>query len=208
MAAWGVRGASRNPHGASQPAAPVCVPSGRLRLTYATFVYLVVTCVLISNACAAYEIKGVPVPWFAYCFAALGLMVVARRAGGRIRVPPATGLVGLLLVYAVLVQILGVLKGLEVPMPPRAPTPYPGFVLTRFAVLFGLGVARVFVYNAAGVVGREKLSALVRGVGVAVSLAAIYVYLARRYGWWEPPRHRVGTGGQDFLQQGIAFSYA
>ena len=208
MSAGGVHQVS----GSTQGAVPFAGPTGAwphpIRPTYRGLIFFAAAGVLISHALEAYQFLGVPVPWFAYGFAAVGLLLVVLRNKGRLRVPPTTGLVGLLLVYALLVHFIGVVTGLEVQMPPRASLPYPIFVISRFIVMGGFGLVLVFVYNAAQVVGRDKLIALVKWLAVGVSLAAIYIYLAQRYGWWEPPRNRLGTGGQDFLQQEVTFTYA
>lgn len=164
---------------------------------------------LLSDALAAYTIMGLPVPWLSFVFALAGLGAHLIGARGRLLTPPTSAPAILLLVYALFIHLVTtVLGGHTVHMPPGAPISYDLFIASRFVTIAGFIIVLVFTYNTARALGKEWMVTLIKGAGILVCLAAIYIYVAQVQGLWEPPRTRMGTGGQEYIGGEVAFTYS
>lgn len=159
------------------------------------------------DSLAAYAILGIPVPWFAYPFGLGALMVLITHRGAF--VPPGSAPMVALIAYGLLVHLaLGLLGSGLWEMPSRSTATYGVFLGSRYLTLAGYLLALVVTYNLALTHGVKRVATwYVCWAGIIASLS-IYMYLAQLYGFWEPPRTRMGTGGQDFLAQRVQFTYA
>lgn len=163
---------------------------------------------ILLDALRAYTVLGVPIPWFSYACALIGLILVVKKTDMRIRIPPASSIVFLLIGYALVVQLLNTGMGHSYSMPSKATTGYWMFITARFGTLGGFFIVLTFTYNVARRIGTDKLMGIVSAIAVFVIAAALYIYAAQTLGLWEPPRNRLGTGGQDFLSTPVRFTYA
>ncbi|WP_170263380.1 O-antigen ligase family protein [Blastochloris sulfoviridis] len=93
-------------------------------------------------------------------------------------------------------------------MPSLATLPYEYFIGVRYISLLNYILITVAVYKYCINCGVEKLAASILIILVAVSVSAIYIYIAQKIGLWEPLRTRMGTGGQDFTTTEVSFQYA
>lgn len=169
---------------------------------------IVATCfffMLLVDGLAAYSLGGIPLPWFAYLFGIFGLFITLPLK--RVEIPPGTRLLVFFIAYAWFVQLIRSLQGLIFVMPALAPTPYQLFIITRFVVLIGFVCIVIFTYKVAVTYGPDLFINILFFVMLILVVAAIYIYMAQIYGLWEPPRTRLGTGGQDFLRNQMSFSY-
>lgn len=171
------------------------------------FGYYCFIVMLACDAIAAYAVAGIPIPWFAYAFALLGLGVLSLGRTQRLRPPPGTTALLILLSYALLVQLSVGLAGTRWLMPARSPTSYDIFIASRFLVLIGFGATFLFTYSLSRRLGIYRVVKAMVLVGVAVSLMAAYIYIAQIYGLWEPTRTRMGTGGQIYANEKVAFTF-
>lgn len=163
---------------------------------------------IVLDALAAYTVLGVPIPWFSYACAFLGLILLVKKNDMRVRVPPASSIVLILIFYAMVVQLLSTAMGHSYSMPTKATTGYWMFIMARFGTLGGFLIVLTFAYNVARRFGTDKVMSIMSAVAVFVILTALYIYAAQTFGLWEPPRNRLGTGGQDFLATAVRFTYA
>lgn len=160
---------------------------------------------LLLDALGAYSLSGIPVPWFAYLFGVFGLLTTLPLK--RVEISPGTKLLVFLIIYACFVQFMRIIQGWHFTMPSLAPTPYQIFILTRFVVLIGFVCIVTFTYKIALNYGLDLFLNILFFVMFILVVAALYIYIAQIFGLWEPPRTRLGTGGQDFLRNQISFSY-
>lgn len=169
---------------------------------------LIASCLIVVLLCdtlAAYNIYALPIPWLAYLFAVVGLALTHR--GRTLRLVPGVVVVAMVILYAAAVQTVWSLKGIVWPMPSGATTSYALFTVTRFVVLAGFGIVLLFSYNSCVQLGTARLIQLLVRVAVLIAIVTLYIYAAQMVGWWEPPRTRMGTGGQDFLRERLSFTY-
>lgn len=178
------------------------------RISSITKKNIVVACffmMLMTNGLAAYNISGIPIPWFSYIFAFIGLIIISYHK--RIMFPPGTKFLLLLIAYAILVQIVRLFQNEQYILPTLMTTRYPVFISIRYLILFGFLVAMIFTYMIALVYGIDAIIKSILIIMVLLSLSALYIYAAQLFGYWEPPRNRMGTGGQDFLRNQVTYQY-
>jgi hypothetical protein len=171
-------------------------------LTHTAYRMLVVT--LVLHALAAYAIGPVPFPWLAQMLAMWMFLWIGFKSG--LRIAPGMVLFVFFFIYALLVtsyqSIIGEYYRF---MPPKATTPYLMYIALRFMTMasFGSLVFVTFWFLVRG--WKPQLIRLMTLLCLLVSLAALYIYFAQIYGFPEPPRTRLGTGGGE---QSIKFTYA
>lgn len=166
--------------------------------------YRMLVLILLLHALAAYAAGPVPFPWFAQLLAMYLFMWVGFKSG--LRIAPGMVLFSFFFIYALLVTSYESIVGEYYRyMPPKATTPYLFYVTLRFMTMasFGSLVFVTFWFLVRG--WKPQIIRLMAGLCLFISLAAIYIYLAQIYGWPEPPRTRMGTGGGE---QSIKFTYA
>lgn len=160
---------------------------------------------VLLSAMAAYSIV-VPLPFYALVPAGIACVYMWLRGG--IEVPSYLALVLFYMSYAALVQIWHLIAGVYSEMPNLATTPYYLFIATRYVSIFGFVLSFVCAYGVALRAGVHSALEVLSFCLGAVVVAGLYIYAAQRLGYWEPPRTRMGTGGQDFAREGVRFSYA
>jgi hypothetical protein len=155
----------------------------------------------------AYSLFSIPLTWFSaiiYIVAA----IVPLLSTGRLTVPRGTSLLFLYLFWSLLALSLYLATNEPPAMPARTTTPYPVYLILRFLFVI---VFIAVVTTSYWMVRRGALEQVIRvhaGLLAFVSISALYIYAAQIAGFWEPPRNRMGTGGQDFLSEGVHFTYA
>jgi hypothetical protein len=156
-----------------------------------------------GTALGAYNLGPVPVQWMAQ----LLVIGVAVLLGLRhLYAVPGSGLFAVLVTWALVVTIANAAIGdFGMRMPPAATTSYPLFIVLRFMALFAF-IAVVFItYWLLREGHRDRVVRILVIGGSMVAAAAIYIYVAQLYGWWEPLRSRLGTSGGE---QPTVFTYA
>lgn len=154
-----------------------------------------------------YSLFTIPIPWLAsaiYMVAVLVPILSTRR----LIIPRGIMLLYLYLFWSLLALSL-YLAANELPaMPARATTPYPVYLILRLlTVLVFIAVLTTCYW----LVRRGAIEQVIRvqlALLMFVSVTAIYIYAAQIFGFWEPPRNRMGTGGQDFLSEDVHFTFA
>lgn len=160
--------------------------------------------ILLANAAAAYSFFGVPVPWVA----APLLLFYSLNTGALSTKRKLASVVKPLLVFTGLAIVMTAYTWPASPsMPPLATTTYELFLVLRYATLaiYALGIVVFYRYTVKW--GEFELCNLLTQVGLIVAGYSLYVYLAQLVGFWEIPRTRMGTGGQDFTVQAVKFQY-
>jgi hypothetical protein len=142
---------------------------------------------------AAYNFGPVPFPWLAEVgFVALAAALILFT--NRVRLVPGGGAFFLFVAWTLFVQTLNAGR-FNALMPRGATLSYPSFVLARYLnILAFAGVLYVAYWLLTEGKGPELVRWIVR-IGVAIAIAAIYIYVAQQFGLPEPPRTRVGTAG-------------
>jgi|LSQX01.1.fsa_nt_gb hypothetical protein len=161
---------------------------------------------LVIDGLGAYSLFDIPLPWFAYCVAAAALIHLSRVV--RIEFPSGSLFLLTLIAYAGLVQAVSVLRGEPYSLlPARMTTPYNVFIISRFGVLVGALLVSALTYTAARHFGTSGIINATVAAMAFLAAAAIALYGAQVFGYWEPPRNRMGTGGQDYLANTMTFHY-
>jgi hypothetical protein len=162
----------------------------RVRLDSVTAGALLV--LLGGTALAAYNVGGVPIQWLAQALlAAFAILWVLLTR--RLSLDGTTAIFGVFVAWSCFVSFINLPD--HPPMPAAATMPYGAFVVLRY--LSVLAFAGAFLMTS-WACSRGQARRILRGVvwlGIAVSIAAIYIHLALWLGFPEPPRSRLGTGG-------------
>lgn len=154
----------------------------------------------------AYTIGPVPLSWLSSI--ALILSAGLILSGSRVFIPIMP--VALLAFYlgVGVFSILWYNAWNSVPeMPFLATSSYPIFVALRVVNILAFISALISAYALVRSGLLDEFMAAHRKLLVFVTIAALYIYIAQITGGWEPPRNRTGTGGQDFISEGVSFSY-
>jgi len=168
------------------------VPASR-RLPIREFAYFSLATMLVLDALEGYAVAGVPMPWIGMALAIPVILVQATYQ--RLRAPPGVMLYLTLVVWLFANTMVSSMLGPYAEMhPATATTPYAGFVLLRGYSFLGYLLVLILVYNFAITDTRQRLVDFVVWLGVAVTLYAVYVYVAARVGLPVPPKGRYGTG--------------
>lgn len=159
---------------------------------------------LLGGSLAAYAIAGVPLQWMALVTFALAAILLLLAAG--IPSTAGTGDLVALTLYALVVNVAVILTGKQdMQMPALATTSYVSFVSLRFINIICVYLTILYIRTLLEMGKGRAVINITVAVGVAVSLFAIYVYIAQTRGLPEPPRSRIGTNGGE---QSVLFTYA
>lgn len=168
------------------------VPASR-RLPIREFAYFSLATMLVLDALEGYAIAGVPLPWLGMALAIPVILVQATYQ--RLRAPPGVMLYLVLVVWLFANTMVASMLGPYAEMhPSTATTPYAGFVLLRGYSFLGYLLVLILVYNFAITDTRQRLVDFIVWLGVAVTLYAVYVFIAARVGLPVLPQSRYGTG--------------
>jgi hypothetical protein len=150
----------------------------------------------LGTGLAAYSLGPVPVPWLTQVgFVALaGLLIMARN---RVRIVPGGLALVMFMAWTLLVSLVSAYSAeyFAGAMPQGATLPYGLFILARYINLLAFAAAFYLTFWLLTQGYAKFLVKWIVLIGIFVSLAAVYVYLAHSYGLPELPRTRLGTGG-------------
>lgn len=161
---------------------------------------------LFFHTLGAYSIASVPLTWFSMGFFILSPAPLIFY--GNIKIVPSLENIIAYLVYGIIILFANNILYSPLPMPPFASTPYVTYTILRIVTVLSYAAAMLASYN---IVLNGETDRILRShvylLGF-VTASGIYIYLAQRYGLWEPPRTRMGTGGQDFTSEVVEFQYS
>ncbi|HRK21886.1 MAG TPA: O-antigen ligase family protein [Fimbriimonadaceae bacterium] len=152
----------------------------------------------------AYALGPIPFDWFAQ-FGFIGLALTLFFLGRPLPMPylrPYAWIVG----WAVVVTAIGAgTHDFASMMPEVSTSSYPIFIGLRFLVFASFSATAYVVAWILTHGDSERLFRTLIGIGTALAIVALYIYVAPALGLPEPPRTRLGTaGGEQFT----TFSYA
>jgi len=149
---------------------------------------------IAATALDAYSVGAVPIQWIASCAVLLlFLFVLMTQPGGRI---PNMRLFFLLGGWCVLVTaVQALLHDYATLMPSAATSSYGVFVALRFAAVLAFAAVAVLTYILLRRGREEQILRVLTVIGLVVSLAALYIYVAQVHGLPELPRTRLDTLG-------------
>lgn len=160
--------------------------------------------ILVCNVLDAYSVGPIPIPWLGQV-ASIGVATYLAFSEP-IRLPPGGILWPLLMVWGISLSLCqGFLEDYASMMPSLATTSYPVFITLRMLSLLSTTSTIIIGCFLLQNGQREFLIRQAIQLGLVAALFAIYVYVAYRFGWPEPPRTRVGTFGGN---QATTFTYA
>jgi hypothetical protein len=153
----------------------------------------------------AYSLGPIPISWLSDIFFILSVLVIMN---GRFFVPIMP--LALLLFYL----SIGFLSTLwfsvlnDTPaMPPRATSSYSIFIALRVMGVISFISALTSAYSLIRSGHIQKLIDAHKKIIIFLMIVTIYIYVAQISGLWEPPRNRMGTQGQDYIEGGVHFTY-
>ena len=150
---------------------------------------------LFCQALQAYVIAGVPLEWVGYLIP-VGIVVGSVLLRRSLTVVPGLGALGILVVYLMITTIVNDVGGSYWRWASDLlSTPYPIYQLLRVLRLLGFAAAIYVVARAVYLEDSSDVRNVVVGVGLVVSMAALYLYFAPIFDLPTPSRTRVGTGG-------------
>lgn len=194
-------------HAIRQSLAPQTVVSRAAQAPLAQDVVRLTMVAVYLGTLAAYDFYKFPLPWAAYLPFLLIFGIVFKLSAGRFETPPSVGWIGLYVAVALLILGLNVVVGRMYVMPQMATLPYSMFIAVRFITLLGYLLIACTIYNIGLRCGTRTIERTLECVLLVVVLSALYIYVAQTYGLWEPPRNRQGTGGQNFMTEGVTYNY-
>jgi HAMP domain-containing protein len=158
---------------------------------------------LIANALAAISIGPVPITWMGMAWMlAVSVILIWYPLRLSFRGWQA---IWIFLLWALIVQALNI--GENWRMPDGATTSYPVYVVLRYVTILTfmatLGISFWLILKGY----REKLIYWLVNFAVVLSLVAMYVYLAHRFGWPDIPRTRPNTTTGE-IDEEVVFTYA
>lgn len=167
-------------------------------------IYILVLALIVMHSLAAYALFKVPFQWIVQA----GFILLFAFVGIQDRLYDVKGVFffWLFFVWALFVTFFNVLVvDYSRFLPPGATTGYPIFISLRLLsfVFFAtvIGLVTWLIRRGYGV----RLMESIGWIGFWVSVFAIYIYVAQKFGLPEPPRSRMGTSGD---AQKTVFSYA
>jgi hypothetical protein len=169
-----------------------------------SFVLRGFTLLLFISGLQAYALGPIPFDWLAqFGFIALAASLVMIRGAWIPR--GAQPMLWLFLWLAVVTLWNSGVNNFAASMPAGATSPYNVFIGLRLLSYASFISIVIVVY---WLLKRGQLDGVCRwtvGIGAFFAFAALYIYLAHTLGLPEPPRTRMGTGGDE---QSIVFTYA
>ena len=161
---------------------------------------------LLFDTLGAYSVGGIPLPKLSYAFVIAYTILSPGRILPAHRLMPYLAPLLIIILYSLAVTV-GTWP--DAPgMPYLATTSYPVFVALRYLELISFLLAILAFYALSKGSGLPALFQMLVGLGTAAAAYAIYAYAAQKIGFWELPRTRTGTGGQDFTTESVVFTYA
>lgn len=149
---------------------------------------------LAGSCLAAYEWRGIPIPWIARCIPIAMTMLVLLRTR-MLRVPGSMCLAGLLLWCFVITAANIIHYDYQALMPAAATTSYSIFISLRFVAWISFAAQLYLVWWLLDQGRVLAVARLVTIIGMLAAGMAVYVYVAQVYGLPEPPRTRIGSAG-------------
>jgi len=179
------------------------------RLTYGKF-FLFIYCILfLGSSLGAYNIAFVPIEWLTKVGLITTVIFIAGSRKLHLYTVPGVRIVLFFFLWALLITAGNILlKDYASMMPPLATTPYPIFISLRFVHIIHFIAALYVIYWLLVNGYKDSVIKWTVIIGMVVALLAIYIYLAQIYGFPEPPRTRMSTGGQTDPFRLVRFSYA
>lgn len=160
---------------------------------------------IIATALDAYSVGPVPIQWIASCAVLLLLLfVLLTQPVGRVPNMRLFALFGGWCLVVTAVQVL--LHDYAALMPSAATSSYGVFVALRFAAILAFAAAAVLTYTLLRHGRQEQILRVLAVIGLVISLAALYIYMAQVYGLPELPRTRLGTEGVKVTT--VTYTYA
>jgi len=149
---------------------------------------------IAATALDAYSVGPIPIQWIASCAVLLlFLFVLLTQPVGRIPNMRLLALFGGWCLVVTAVHVL--LHDYAALMPSAATSSYGVFVALRFAAILVFAAVAVLTYTLLQHGRQEQILRVLTVIGLVVSLAALYIYVAQVHGLPELPRTRLGTGG-------------
>lgn len=166
-------------------------------------IFWCVLLLLLGDALDAYSLGGIPIQWIVR--AGVIMLATWAAAARRLYIVPGMSLLALLFVWSGIVTSVNVLiGGYDELVPLLGTSSYPLFIFLRLSAVLAFIATASLVYWLAANGYRGEMIKAIGYLGVAVSLVALYVYLAQVFGLPELARTRVGTGGGE---QVLRFTY-
>ena len=163
---------------------------------------LVFVTLFLGTGLAAYSIGSVPIQWLAQAgFVVLAAALVLGLK--RIRIVPGGYILIMFMGWALVVNGFNAGR-FAAEMPALAPLPYELFIIVRYINLLSFTAVLYLTFWLLTQGYAKSLTNWIVLIGVLVSLAALYIYIANIYGLPQPPRSRMGTSGGE---QATTFSY-
>ncbi len=160
--------------------------------------------ILVTHSMGAYQIAGIPIPWLSEVLAIILILAIAYKS--KLYHFPGDKIFIVLIGWLFLVTIgKELFFSYSAMMPPLATTSYPVFIALRFLHLVSL---LSFVFGIYWLLKRNNISLIISitvTISAALSLFALYVYVAQVFNLPEPVRTRMGTSGGE---QSTVFTYA
>jgi hypothetical protein len=180
------------------------VPAGRRSgWAYADVVFAALLLTVAGTALAAYNVGPVPIQWLAQFLVFATVVLVGLR---HLYPVPGSGLFVCIFAWALVVTLgNALLYEYGRMMPELVTSSYPLFIALRFIALLSFAAAVALVYWLLREGYRDRVVRAVVVIGTLTAGAALYIYIAQIYGWWEPGRTRLGTGG---AEQAVLSTYA
>ena len=163
---------------------------------------LVFVTLFLGTGLAAYSIGPIPIQWLAQAwFIVLAAALILGLK--RVRIVPGWLVLVMFIGWGLVVNALN-LGRFAAEMPALASLPYELFIIARYINLLSFTAVLYLTFWLLTQGYSKSLTNWIVLIGVLVSLAALYIYIANIYGLPEPHRSRLGTGGGE---QATTFSY-
>ncbi len=155
---------------------------------------------LFSHTLGAYNIGPVPIAWLSTVFFIISpIPIIFSR---KFHIPPSLNNIIIYLVCGIISLFIYDILYSPPPMPPLASTSYAVYLILRIATVISYIAALFTSYNLV----LNGMSYLILRSNVyllgIVTVLGIYIYLAQRYGFWEPPRTRRVLGDRTLHWKG------
>lgn len=164
-----------------------------IRLKKSSIIYHCLIILIIGNGLGAYAIGSIPIQWLVNaCIIIISIFCISKKFCLSLSYK-------VFLIYCAWLVIVTMLNMLvfnyEDIMPSRAATTYFFFISLRFLtiLIFSAIMSIVFYLSIKGY--NNQIKEMVVSLGVIISIAALYIYIAQLFGLPEPFRSRMGTGG-------------
>lgn len=155
----------------------------------------------------AYNLFGIPVTWISGCIFPVSWILSTRDWPAGTRPTGRSLLFAYLAICLIALVFQNIFSGAP-KMPRLTENSYIQYITLRIINIFIYVSALSTGYMISEAGGYTRSMKILTTTLMVVSISSIYIYIAQKYGLWEPPRNRAGTGGQDYLSEAVAFSYS